>query len=144
MRRITYKEAVRDAIREEMQIDEKVFLFGEDVAVHGGAFFVTTDLLKEFGPERVLDTPISEIAIVGLAIGSSILGLRPVAEIMFGDFITLIADQIINHASKFVWLYKQKLHLVIRTPMGGYRCYGATHSQSLEKLFAESHNIYFI
>ncbi len=137
MRKITYKQALKEAIREEMQNDEKVFLFGEDVAVHGGAFFVTTDLLSEFGPKRVLDTPISEIAIVGLAIGSSIIGLRPIAEIMFDDFLCVAMDQIVNQMSKIRYMSggQLTLPLVIRTAMGAGLSAAAQHSQCLEAIF---------
>lgn len=137
MRKITYKQALREAIHEEMQRDDKVFIFGEDVAVHGGAFFVTTDLLNEFGPERVLDTPISEIAIVGLAIGSSIIGLKPIAEIMFNDFLCVAMDQIVNQMAKMRYMSggQLTLPLVIRTAMGAGLSAAAQHSQCLEALF---------
>jgi pyruvate/2-oxoglutarate/acetoin dehydrogenase E1 component len=103
---------------------------------YGGAFKVTRGLSSAF-PERVLTTPISEAAIVGAATGMALRGLRPIVEIMFGDFVTLIADQVINHLSKFRWMYNDqvRLPLVIRTPMGGRRGYGPTHSQTLEKLY---------
>lgn len=137
MRKITYKEALREAMREEMLNDENVFICGEDVAVHGGAFFVTTDLLKEFGPERVLDTPISEVAIVGLATGSSILGLRPVAEIMFNDFLCVAMDQLVNQMSKMRYMSGGQLilPLVIRTAMGAGLSAAAQHSQCLASIF---------
>ncbi|MCL5986407.1 MAG: alpha-ketoacid dehydrogenase subunit beta [Actinobacteria bacterium] len=137
MRRITYKQAIKEAIREEMLNDEKVFIFGEDVAVHGGAFFVTTDLLTEFGPERVLDTPISEVAIVGLANGSSIMGLRPIAEIMFNDFLCVGMDQVVNQMAKMRYMSggQLTLPLVIRTAMGAGLSAAAQHSQCLEALF---------
>jgi pyruvate dehydrogenase E1 component beta subunit len=137
MRKITYKEALREAMREEMLNDENVFIYGEDVAVHGGAFFVTTNLLKEFGPERVLDTPISEVAIVGLATGSSILGLRPVAEIMFNDFLCVAMDQLVNQMSKMRYMSGGQLilPLVIRTAMGAGLSAAAQHSQCLESIF---------
>ncbi|MHB8278518.1 MAG: alpha-ketoacid dehydrogenase subunit beta [Candidatus Humimicrobiaceae bacterium] len=137
MRRITFKQAIKEAIREEMQNDEKVFISGEDVAVHGGAFFVTTDLLTEFGPERVLDTPISEVAIVGLATGSAIIGLRPIAEIMFNDFLCVCMDQIVNQMAKMRYMSggQLTLPLVIRTAMGAGLSAAAQHSQCLEALF---------
>ena len=112
-------------------------LIGEDIeGPYGGAFKVTRDLSAEF-PGRVLNTPISEAAIVGLGNGLALAGLRPVCEIMFGDFLTLAADQFINHAAKFRYMYNNRVQvpLIIRTPMGGKRGYGATHSQSLEKHF---------
>jgi len=120
-----------------MHTDERVYLLGEDILdPYGGAFKVTRGLSTAF-PERVLTTPISEAAIVGVASGMALRGLRPVAEIMFGDFVTLIADQIVNHAAKFRWMYNDQVRvpLVVRTPMGGRRGYGPTHSQSLEKMF---------
>jgi pyruvate/2-oxoglutarate/acetoin dehydrogenase E1 component len=120
-----------------METDERVYLLGEDLLdPYGGAFKVTRGLSTQF-PERVLTTPISEAAIVGVANGMALRGLRPVVEIMFGDFVTLIADQLINHAAKFRWMYNDQVRvpLVVRAPMGGRRGYGPTHSQSLEKLF---------
>jgi acetoin:2,6-dichlorophenolindophenol oxidoreductase subunit beta len=120
-----------------MSADDSVFLLGEDIMdPYGGAFKVTRGLSNAF-PERVLTTPISEAGITGLAAGMALRGLRPVVEIMFGDFVTLIADQVINHIAKFRWMYNGQVSLpmVIRTPMGGRRGYGPTHSQSLEKLF---------
>jgi pyruvate/2-oxoglutarate/acetoin dehydrogenase E1 component len=120
-----------------MELDKRVFLLGEDLLdPYGGAFKVTRGISDRF-PGRVLTTPISEQAIIGIATGMAMRGLRPVVEIMFGDFVTLIMDQIINHASKFRWVYNDlvTVPLVVRTPMGGGRGYGPTHSQSLEKLF---------
>jgi pyruvate/2-oxoglutarate/acetoin dehydrogenase E1 component len=114
-----------------------VYVLGEDILdPYGGAFKVTRGLSTQF-PERVLTTPISEAAIIGVASGMALRGLRPVAEIMFGDFVTLITDQIVNHAAKFRWMYNDNVRvpLVVRTPMGGRRGYGPTHSQSLEKFF---------
>jgi pyruvate/2-oxoglutarate/acetoin dehydrogenase E1 component len=120
-----------------METDERVYLLGEDILdPYGGAFKVTRGLSTKF-PERVLTTPISEAAIVGVANGMALRGLHPVAEIMFGDFTTLIADQLVNHASKFRWMYNEQVRvpMVVRVPMGGRRGYGPTHSQSLEKMF---------
>ena len=117
--------------------DERVVLLGEDVLdPYGGAFKVTAGLSDSY-PGRVWTTPISEAAIVGMATGMALRGLLPVAEIMFGDFITLCADQIVNHAAKFRGMYNDQVRvpLVVRTPMGGGRGYGPTHSQSLEKMF---------
>jgi pyruvate/2-oxoglutarate/acetoin dehydrogenase E1 component len=120
-----------------MEVDKNVFIIGEDIVdPYGGAFKVTRGISTLF-PNRVLSTPISEAAITGVATGMAMRGLRPVVEIMFGDFTTLIVDQVVNHAAKFGWVYKNKISvpIVIRTPMGGRRGYGPTHSQSLERLF---------
>lgn len=128
---------IHDALRRGLQRDERMILLGEDIeGAYGGAFKVTKNLSAEF-PGRVRNLPISEAAIVGLGNGLALAGWRPVCEIMFGDFLTLAADQIINHAAKFHYMYngQVKVPLVIRTPMGGRRGYGATHSQSLEKHF---------
>jgi pyruvate/2-oxoglutarate/acetoin dehydrogenase E1 component len=133
----TVLERLNFALLHAMQTDERVFLLGEDILdPYGGAFKVTRGLSTRF-PGRVLTTPISEAAIVGISNGMALRGLRPVVEIMFGDFVTLIADQLINHAAKFRWMYNDQVRvpLVVRAPMGGRRGYGPTHSQSLEKLF---------
>jgi pyruvate/2-oxoglutarate/acetoin dehydrogenase E1 component len=133
----TVLESLNAALHQVMEIDERVYVLGEDILdPYGGAFKVTRGLSTRF-PGRVLTTPISEAAIVGLASGMALRGLRPVAEIMFGDFVTLIADQLINHAAKFRWMYNGNVRvpIVVRTPMGGRRGYGPTHSQSLEKIF---------
>lgn len=128
---------IHAALQRNMQRDERIILLGEDIeGPYGGAFKVTRNLSAEF-PGRVRNTPISEAALVGLGNGLAMAGLRPVCEIMFGDFLTLAADQIINHAAKFRYLFNDQVQvpLIIRTPMGGRRGYGATHSQSLEKHF---------
>ncbi|HEY3310095.1 MAG TPA: transketolase C-terminal domain-containing protein [Anaerolineales bacterium] len=133
----TVLERLNYALLHVMETDERVFLLGEDILdPYGGAFKVTRGLSTRF-PDRVLTTPISEAAIVGVCSGMAMRGLRPVAEIMFGDFVTLTADQVINHASKFRWMYNEQVRVpvVVRAPMGGRRGYGPTHSQSLEKLF---------
>ncbi len=137
MRELTYWQALQEALRQEMTRDPAVFLMGEDIGAYGGAFGVTRGLLAEFGPERVRCTPISEATIVGAAIGAALTGLRPVVEIMFMDFLTLAMDQLANHAAKFRYMYgpQARVPLVVRTPAGGGRCYGATHSQSLEAWF---------
>jgi len=134
---LTYSEAIRDALAEEMRRDERVFLMGEDIALYGGAFRVTRGLLDEFGPARVRNTPISEGGIVGAGIGAALVGCRPVVEIMFMDFITLAVDQLVNHAAKYRFMYSEqaRVPLVVRTPAGGHRGYGPTHSQCLERLF---------
>ncbi|MBW2989050.1 alpha-ketoacid dehydrogenase subunit beta [Candidatus Woesearchaeota archaeon] len=137
MAEITYAQAINKAIEEEMERDSSVFMMGEDIGVYGGAFGVTRGLLDKFGSERIRDTPISEAAMVGLAAGAAMTGMRPIVEIMFMDFITLAVDQISNHASKFSYIYggQVKVPLVIRTPAGAGRGYGASHSQSLESWF---------
>jgi len=137
MRELTYWQALQEALREEMQRDPAVFLMGEDIGAYGGAFGVTRGLLAEFGAERVRCTPISEASIVGAAIGAALTGMRPVVEIMFMDFLTLAMDQLANHAAKVRYMYgpQVRVPLVLRTPAGGGRCYGATHSQSLEAWF---------
>jgi pyruvate/2-oxoglutarate/acetoin dehydrogenase E1 component len=134
---VTVLDSLNSALRLALTLDERVYLLGEDILdPYGGAFKVTRGLSTEF-PDRVLTTPISEAGIVGVASGMALRGLRPVVEIMFGDFLTLIADQVINHAAKFRWMYNDQVRtpLVIRAPMGGRRGYGPTHSQTLEKLF---------
>jgi 2-oxoisovalerate dehydrogenase E1 component len=129
-------EEIRRALRTAMGEDERVVLIGEDLRdPYGGAFKCSLGLFKEFG-ERVINTPVSEAGIAGLAFGAALRGLVPVAEIMFGDFVTLASDQIINHAAKYPWMCRGRTAapLTIRTPMGGRRGYGPTHSQSIEKL----------
>lgn len=135
--RKTVLEALNTALHTSLEADPTVYFLGEDILdPYGGAFKVAKGLSTKF-PDRVISTPISEAGIVGVATGMAMRGLRPVVEIMFGDFITLIADQVINHASKFRWMYNDEVQvpIVIRTPMGGRRGYGPTHSQSLEKIF---------
>ncbi|NCO42577.1 MAG: alpha-ketoacid dehydrogenase subunit beta [Armatimonadetes bacterium CG_4_10_14_3_um_filter_66_18] len=136
MAELYYSWAIRDALAEEMARDERVFCLGEDIETYGGAFRTTAGLSERF-PTRVMNTPISENSIVGVATGAALLGQRPVVEIMFMDFLTLAMDQILNHATKFHYVYGEqaKVPLVIRTPAGGGRCYGPTHSQSLESMF---------
>ena len=134
---LTNLESLRNALHDAMGDDPSVVVFGEDILdPYGGAFKVTKGLSTAF-PNRVLTTPICEGAIVGMANGLALRGMRPVAELMFGDFITLAADQLINHAAKFPAMYDGAvaLPLVVRTPMGGGRGYGPTHSQSLERMF---------
>ena len=137
MREITYREAINEAICEEMSRDETVFLLGEDVGLFGGAMAVTKGLYDKFGKKRVIDTPISESAIIGAALGSSLTGLRPVAEIMFIDFIGTCMDQIFNQVAKtrFMLGGTVKVPLVIRTQGGAGKSYAAQHSQSLESWF---------
>ncbi|MCW3993605.1 MAG: alpha-ketoacid dehydrogenase subunit beta [Candidatus Bathyarchaeota archaeon] len=145
MRKITYKEALREALREEMRRDPTVFLLGEDIGRYwGGAFKVTKGLVEEFGDERVRDTPISESAIIGAAVGAAITGTRPVAEIMFGDLTALAMDQIANQAAKIHYMFggQVKVPLVIRTPFGAGVNIAAHHSQSLEAWFMHVPGLY--
>lgn len=138
MREVTYRDALREALREEMLRDETVFLLGEDIGRYwGGAFKVTKGLAEEFGDERVRDTPISESAIIGVAVGAAITGMRPIAEIMFGDLTALAMDQIANQAAKIRYMFggQAKVPLVIRAPFGGGVNIAAHHSQSLEAWF---------
>jgi pyruvate/2-oxoglutarate/acetoin dehydrogenase E1 component len=138
MRRITYRDALREALREEMRRDPSVFLLGEDIGRYwGGAFKVSDGLAQEFGDERVRDTPISESAIIGTAVGAAITGMRPVAEIMFGDLTALAMDQIANQAAKIRYMFggQAKCPLVIRTPFGAGVNIASHHSQSLEAWF---------
>ncbi len=140
MKTITYTEAVREALAEELTRDPAVFVMGEDIGVYGGAFGVTRGLLHQFGPERIRDTPISEQGFVGAAIGAALVGSRPVVEIMFMDFITLAVDQMVNQAAKVRYVFGEQARcpLVLRTVGGGGRCYGPTHSQSLEAWFTHA------
>jgi pyruvate/2-oxoglutarate/acetoin dehydrogenase E1 component len=138
MREITYREALREALREEMRRDKAVFLLGEDIGRYwGGAFKVTEGLAEEFGDERVRDTPISESAIIGTAVGAAITGMRPVVEIMFGDLTTLAMDQIANQAAKIRYMFGGQISvpLVMRTPFGAGVNIASHHSQSLEAWF---------
>lgn len=134
MRELTYREAIREALREEIQRDDRVFIMGEDVAVAGGAFNVTQGLLAELGPQRIFDTPLSESAIVGAAVGASLMGMRPVAEVMFADFATIAMDGIVNHAAKMHYMYGGELSapLVIRMAYGGGLRFAGHHSQAVE------------
>jgi pyruvate/2-oxoglutarate/acetoin dehydrogenase E1 component len=134
MREIRYREAVSEALREEMRRDERVVVLGEDIGVYGGVFKVTSGFLEEFGETRVLDTPISEGGIVGCAVGAAMLGLRPVVEIMYADFLTLAMDQLANHAALLPFVYGDQIAvpLVVRTQGGAGASAGAQHSKSLE------------
>jgi len=133
---ITYLEAIREAMWEEMAADETVFLMGEDVGVYGGAFKITEGFLEEFGPDRVIDTPISEAAIVGAAIGAAHMGLKPVCEMQFIDFIAPAFDMIVNFAAKVRYRTGVGAGLVIRGPCGGGARAGPFHSQNVESYFA--------
>jgi pyruvate/2-oxoglutarate/acetoin dehydrogenase E1 component len=133
--KVTYLEAISEAIREEMMRDEAVFLLGEDVGTYGGAFKVSAGMLEEFGPERIIDTPMSESAIIGSAVGAALMGMRPIAEMQFIDFITCGFDQIINMASKMYWRSGIPVPMVIRGPSGGGTKGGPFHSASPETWF---------
>ena len=132
-REITFGEAICEALAEEMRRDPRVFIMGEDVAEAGTAFKVLSGLVEEFGPDRVIDTPISEAGITGLGVGAAMTGQRPVVDIMFGDFITLTMDQIVNQAAKVHYMSggKLKVPMVMRTTLGATRRSAAQHSQSL-------------
>ena len=133
-REITFAEAVREALAEEMRRDSTVFIMGEDVAEAGTPFKVLSGLVEEFGTERVMDTPISEPGFTGIGVGAAMTGMRPVIDIMFGDFLTLTMDQIVNQAAKIHYMSggKMKAPIVFRTTMGATRRSAAQHSQSLQ------------
>src|SRR3989454_11844258 len=133
-RELTLAQAVNEALAEELRRDPTVFLIGEDVAEAGTPFKVLSGLVEEFGPERVLDSPISEPGITGLGVGAAMTGLRPVVDIMFGDFLTLVMDQLANQAAKTHYMSGGKLNvpLVLRTTLGATRRSAAQHSQSLQ------------
>ena len=127
----TFRNAIRDALDEALADDDRVILFGEDVAVAGGVFATTTGLYDKYGPERVFDTPISELALAGAGFGSAVTGLRPVLEIMFGDFLTLAMDSLVNQSTKYWFLTEEQVSvpLVIRSVVGAGGRFGAIHSQ---------------
>ena len=137
VRQLTLGDAVREALAEELRRDPTVLVLGEDVAEAGSVFKVLTGLVDEFGPERVLDTPISEPGFTGIAVGAAMTGLRPVVDIMFGDFVGLAMDQMVNQAAKIHYMSggKWKVPMVMRTTMGATRRSGAQHSQSLHAWF---------
>jgi pyruvate dehydrogenase E1 component beta subunit len=137
MRQLTYSEAIREAMVEEMHRDPNVFLLGEDVGTFGGVWGVSAGMLEEFGEERVRDTPISEIAIIGAGLGAAMMGMRPIAEIMFGDFLMCAGDQIVNQVAKarFMSGGKADVPLTIRVTSGAPGSAAAQHSQSPESWF---------
>jgi pyruvate dehydrogenase E1 component beta subunit len=134
MSEITYAQAIRDAMCEEMRRDTSVFILGEDIGKYGGAFGVTRGMMEEFGEERVRDTPISEAAITGCAVGAAMTGMRPIVEIMFSDFITIAMDQLVNQAAKARYQFggQASIPMVLRTPEGSGTGAAAQHSQSVE------------
>jgi pyruvate/2-oxoglutarate/acetoin dehydrogenase E1 component len=136
-REITYREALREAMVGAMRENEEVFLMGEDVGVYGGAFGVSRGMVEEFGEERVVDTPISEAGYVGLCAGAALMGMRPIAEIQFSDFITHCMDQLVNQAAKIRYMFggEASVPMVVRTPGGAGTGAAAQHSQSLEAWF---------
>ncbi|EPZ45628.1 alpha-ketoacid dehydrogenase subunit beta [Alicyclobacillus acidoterrestris] len=138
MREITYQEAIREAMSQVMREDERVFILGEDIGVYGGAFGVTRGMIEEFGPERVRNTPISEAAIAGAAIGAALTGMRPIMELQFSDFVTIAMDQLVNQAAKIRYMYggKASVPMVVRAPGGSGTGAAAQHSQSLEAWLA--------
>ena len=137
MREITYLEAVREAMTQEMERDSRVFLIGEDVGEYGGAFQVSYGMLEKFGPERILDTPITELGLTGAATGAALIGMRPIAEIMFMDFTTLASEQLVNQAAKLRFMFggNATVPLVLRTPAGSGTGAAEHHSQSFENWF---------
>ena len=143
---ITYRDAVRDALMEEMERDEQVYLLGEDIAQFGGSYKTTTGLLDRFGKERVRNTPLSEMGVIGCALGSAILGKRPVAEIMYIDFTACCMSQIVNEVAKTKYMYGGQVNvpLVIRTQGGAGRASAAQHAQSLEAWFTHVPGLYVV
>ena len=137
VRELTLAQAIKEALAEEMRRDARVFILGEDIAEAGHPFKVLTGLVNEFGPERVLDTPISEAGFTGIAVGAAMTGMRPVIDIMFGDFIGLTMDQMVNQAAKIHYMSggKWKAPLTMRTTLGATRRSAAQHSQSLHAWF---------
>ncbi|WP_019179565.1 alpha-ketoacid dehydrogenase subunit beta [Microbacterium yannicii] len=135
---ISYRQALHDALREEMLRDPDVFLIGEEIGLFEGSYKITAGMLEEFGPKRVRDTPIAEEGFTGAAIGAAMVGLRPVVEIMTINFSLLALDQIVNHAAKIYGMFggQARVPLVIRTPGGGGQQLGATHSQNIELYYA--------
>lgn len=135
---ITYAEAVREAIGQAMEADPTVFMLGEDIGIYGGAFGVSGDLIQRFGPERIRDTPISELGIVGAAVGAALVGMKPIVEIQFSDFTAQAMDQIVNQAAKIHFMLGGELSvpMVLRAPTGSGTGAAAQHSQSLESWFA--------
>ena len=133
---ITYANAIKDAISEEMRKDDNVFMMGEDIGVYRGAFGVTGGMVEEFGEDRIMDTPISETAFVGAAIGAAVSGMRPIVEIMFSDFMSVCWDMILNQAPKMHYMFGGKVNvpMVLRTASGGGTGAAAQHSQSLEAM----------
>ena len=138
MPQMNYLEAIREALLGEMRRDSRVFVLGEDVAVYGGAFGITKGFLDEFGPWRVIDGPLAETANVGAGIGAAVMGMRPVVELQFADFVSDAFTQVVNVAAKFHWRTRTPLPLVLRMPYGGDVKGGPFHSQCMEAWFAHT------
>jgi pyruvate/2-oxoglutarate/acetoin dehydrogenase E1 component len=141
MAEMTYLQAISDGLREEMRADERVFLMGEDIGTFGGAFKVTDGFQEEFGPDRVMDTPLAESAIIGAAVGAAVVGLRPVCEMQFADFISCGFDQLVNVAGKMHYRQGLAVPITVRLPYGGGFSGGPFHSQSPEAWFMHSPGI---
>ncbi len=135
---MTYLQAISDAMREEMRADERVFVMGEDIGVFGGAFKVTDGFIDDFGPDRVMDTPLAESAIVGCAVGAAIEGMRPICEMQFADFISCGFDQLVNVAGKMYYRQGLSVNVTVRLPSGGGFSGGPFHSQNPEAWFMHS------
>ncbi|MGD1832975.1 MAG: alpha-ketoacid dehydrogenase subunit beta [Sphaerochaetaceae bacterium] len=146
MKMMSYREAIREAMMEEMARDENVVLIGEDVGCYGGCFTVSSGLIDRFGTRQVIETPVSEEGLVGVAVGAAIMGMRPVVEVMYGDFSTLASDPLLNHAAKthFMSAGAQSVPLVYRTPMGSGTGAAAQHTQSLETLFTNTPGLHVV
>lgn len=138
MRKITYAEAIKEAMIQEIKANEDVFTLGEDIGIYGGAFGLTNGMVEELGPDKVMSTPISEIAITGVTVGAALTGMRPILELQFSDFMTCAMDQIVNQAAKLRYMNggKGSIPIVIRTPGGSGAGFAAQHSQSLEAWMA--------
>jgi pyruvate/2-oxoglutarate/acetoin dehydrogenase E1 component len=141
MAKLTYLQAISSALREELRADDRVLLMGEDIGVFGGAFKVTDGFVEEFGTDRVMDTPLAESAIIGCAVGASVVGMRPVCEMQFADFISCGFDQLVNVAGKMHYRQGLAVPITVRLPSGGGFCGGPFHSQNPEALFMHSPGI---
>jgi pyruvate/2-oxoglutarate/acetoin dehydrogenase E1 component len=135
MATMTYLQAISDAMREEMRADERVLVMGEDIGVFGGAFKVTDGFIEEFGPERVMDTPLAEAGIIGTAVGAAVVGLRPICEMQFADFVACGFDQLVNVAGKMFYRQGLPVNITVRLPSGGGFSGGPFHSQNPEAWF---------
>ncbi len=146
MAKISYLQAVNQAMSEEMRRDETVIFLGEDIGLYGGCFGVSRGMFDEFGPERVVDTPITETGFTAAAMGLALLGFRPIVEMMFGDFVTLAADPIINHAAKYRFMTAGQVEvpLIMRLPFGSGTGAAAQHSQTLESVFLNTPGLYVV